>query len=435
MNENHISSANKDYAGIIGQMRKMLDDLQGLCPVGNELESIKSTVDSAPKSSIDTLPGQVEAINTLLADNYDPVPEVSSQLEDDLNEVCVEAAAARDELLKMSIGSNKDRISKMILDNTILSLPTGIKSLDDAIFGGFRPGTIVFGGIPSCGKTTLALQMATKNAEDGCIVIYVSYEMSEAILVAKSIAKGLEQKNRNAGKKPTDPSISAATILLGTKASAGQLIDKEEIRSGIEQFYNTVGDNLIILERKNGMMETATDIRNQIETIVELVRDAYGDKKSVIAYIDYLQIVPSQNNTTNDKVSVDCNMAVFQSMANELEIPVVIISSLGRASYTKQISIDSFKESGSIEYSADTLIGLEYQGVGEKNFDVEVAKNMNPRKVELVILKQRTGSAGQKVPLDYYPEADLFVDPNSLLNPSATTDSSDEDDFDDDFDF
>lgn len=121
---------------------------------------------------------------------------------------------------------------------------------------------------------------------------------------------------------------------------------------------------------------------------------------------------------------------MFQAMANELEIPVVIISSLGRNSYNKPISIDSFKESGSIEYSADTLIGLQYQGVGEKNFDIESAKNMNPRKVELCILKQRTGCAGQKVQLDYYPEADLFVDPNSLLNPSATTDSSDEDDFD-----
>lgn len=114
-------------------------------------------------------------------------------------------------------------------------------------------------------------------------------------------------------------------------------------------------------------------------------------------------------------------------MANELEIPVVIISSLGRASYTKQISIDSFKESGSIEYSADTLIGLQYQGVGEKNFDIESAKIMNPRKVELCILKQRIGSAGQKVQLDYYPEADLFVDPYAPVKPLPTTDSSDND--------
>lgn len=264
MNENHISSANKDYAGIIGQMRKMLDDLQGLCPVGNELESIKSTVDSAPKSSIDTLPGQVEAINTLLADNYDPVPEVSSQLEDVPHEVCIEATAARDKLHKMCIGSRKNQMTKIILENTIQTLPTGFPSLDEVLNGGVRNGTIVFGGIPSCGKSTLALQLASQNAEDGSIVIFVSLEMSEEILVAKSVARMLELQKRNAGKKPTDPSISAATILLGTKASAGQLIDKEEIRSGIEQFYNTVGDNLIILERKNGMMETATDIRNQI---------------------------------------------------------------------------------------------------------------------------------------------------------------------------
>ena len=287
------------------------------------------------------------------------------------------------------------------------------------------------GGIPSCGKSTLAWQIASYIAENGNIVVYVSLEMFEVYLVSKSIARELEAKRRKKGKKAEERSISATDILFGIENVSVE--DQREIKEAENQFYNKAGENLIILECEIGQKVTAEYISDKIENIVQKVKAAYGDKKHVVAFIDYLQIIPTENNLTNDKIAVDSNMANFQLIANNLKIPVVIISSLGRNSYNKPVTLDSFKESGSIEYSADTLIGLQYQGVKNKDFDLNRAKAENPRKVELVLIKQRMGALADNIKLDYYPACDLFVDPMVSKTDDNIEDDFDDDDDDDDF--
>ena len=44
-------------------------------------------------------------------------------------------------------------------------------------------------------------------------------------------------------------------------------------------------------------------------------------------------------------------------------MPIVGISSFNRENYTAPVNLSSFKESGSIEYSSDVLIGLQYDGM------------------------------------------------------------------------
>ena len=57
---------------------------------------------------------------------------------------------------------------------------------------------------------------------------------------------------------------------------------------------------------------------------------------------------------------------------------ILLISALNRFSYNREISLESFKESGSIEYSADVILGMQYQGMERtrrKNaFSLEEAK-------------------------------------------------------------
>ena len=70
--------------------------------------------------------------------------------------------------------------------------------------------------------------------------------------------------------------------------------------------------------------------------------------------------------------------------------------------------MESFKESGAIEYSSDVLIGLQIEGAGGKDFDVNEAKNKDPRKIELVILKNRSAATGGKIAFEYYPMFNYF---------------------------
>ena len=71
--------------------------------------------------------------------------------------------------------------------------------------------------------------------------------------------------------------------------------------------------------------------------------------------------------------------------------------------------MESFKESGDIEYSADVLLGLQLQGVEETDFDVNEAKQKDPREVELTVLKNRNGRTGDVLEYSYSSPFNLFV--------------------------
>lgn len=66
------------------------------------------------------------------------------------------------------------------------------------------------------------------------------------------------------------------------------------------------------------------------------------------------------------------------------------------------------KEIGSVEFGSDVIWGLQLKGVGSSGFDVNTAKNKNPREIELVILKNRNGSTGGTLSFEYYPMFNYF---------------------------
>jgi replicative DNA helicase len=108
----------------------------------------------------------------------------------------------------------------------------------------------------------------------------------------------------------------------------------------------------------------------------------------------------------------------LKRISRDFHIPVVGISSLNRQNYSIPIGFESFKESGSIEYAADTLAGLQLAGIKEldPNEKQKVAnrekvnqmKNANPRKLELVLLKNRNGQACSSQEYLFYPITNLF---------------------------
>ena len=131
-----------------------------------------------------------------------------------------------------------------------------------------------------------------------------------------------------------------------------------------------------------------------------------GNKPVII--IDYLQILAPYSDRASDKQNTDKAVLELKRISRDCKIPVIAISSLNRSNYNMKISMEAFKESGAIEYSSDVLIGLQLEGVGQGDFDNEQAKRNNPREIELVILKNRNGATGEKVPFDYYTLFNYF---------------------------
>ena len=129
-----------------------------------------------------------------------------------------------------------------------------------------------------------------------------------------------------------------------------------------------------------------------------------------VVIIDYLQITEPEDIRATDKQNTDKAVLELKRMSRDYKIPVIGISSFNRVNYKTKVSMESFKESGAIEYSSDVLIGLQLEGTGETNFDVNEAKARDPRTVEFVILKNRNGQTGGKTVFNYYPKFNLFTE-------------------------
>ena len=103
----------------------------------------------------------------------------------------------------------------------------------------------------------------------------------------------------------------------------------------------------------------------------------------------------------------------LKHISRDYETPVLCISSFNRMNYAEPVSMESFKESGGIEYSSDVVIGLQLYGTGwytkkGETLDVDYEKSRTPRRIQARILKNRDGITGQFVNLEYFPAVNLF---------------------------
>ena len=125
--------------------------------------------------------------------------------------------------------------------------------------------------------------------------------------------------------------------------------------------------------------------------------------------IDYLQLMTSAggkakySGESRTQVVSDISR-MLKIMAKELNVPVVCLSQLSRASegrQDKRPQLSDLRESGSIEQDADVVIGLYRDGYYNKECE-------NPNLAEAIILKNRKGEVGS-VNLTWLPEYTAFA--------------------------
>ena len=300
------------------------------------------------------------------------------------------AAAERLADLDAAIQRNKTREA----------IKTGYPTLDNVLGdkgypGGLYPGLYFIGAISSLGKTTFSLQMADQIAATGQDVLIFSLEMPAVELMAKSISRltystAAEEQDR----KTTRGILSGARY---ARYSPGELdtIDKAKEK------YKEIAQNLYITEAMGNI--GAGDVR----TIVKRHFDITG--KRPVVFIDYLQILAPEDTKATEKQNTDRAVVELKRISRDFDIPIVAISSFNRENYAAAVSESAFKESGAIEYSSDVLIGLQFKGAGEKEFNARNAKANSPREIELVILKNRNGAIPQDpVKFNFYPLFNYF---------------------------
>ena len=276
------------------------------------------------------------------------------------------------------------------------SINTGYANLDQQA-GGLYPGLYVVAAISSLGKTTFCLQAAEQIAESGKDVIFFSLEQSRLELVTKGIARRTCQ---------TSPQ-SAVTSLQIRKG----YVPPQVLRAA-DEYREKVGNRLSIVEG---------NFACNIAYIRDYTRDYINNNNTrPVVFVDYLQILqPTEESRGNQKELVDKSVTELKRMSRELNLPVIVISSVNRANYLTPVDFESLKESGGIEYTADVIYGLQLQCLNddlfqqankltEKRKKVKEAKAASPRKIELVCLKNRYGIANFSCYFKYTPAYDLF---------------------------
>jgi len=266
-----------------------------------------------------------------------------------------------------------------------LGLDCGFRHLNH-VLNGLPDGVIILAGAPSCGKTTLAKQIADTVAEvEKVPVLFYSFEQSAEELRIKSLARLASVDSRRIWK-----------------GRAGNL-EWKKVEAAAGEYLQGTGPYLTIIEA--GRKDTVEAIR---AAAIMAQRKAGGGR--VLLVLDYLQIIPAGKEAPDAiREKIDANLSELRRLSRDMKSPVLVISSENRDAYkgNPKPSLAALKESGGIEYSADAVICL-WRDKEESERLTEKYKRLTVR-VEAHVLKNRNGELS-KIKLDFTPEWSLFME-------------------------
>ncbi|MBU1261706.1 replicative DNA helicase [bacterium] len=242
----------------------------------------------------------------------------------------------------------------------ITGVSTGFTDLDEKT-SGFQPSDlIIIAGRPSMGKTSIALSIAQNAAVKEKVPVGIfSLEMSQSQLVLRllcSEARVDAHRLRTGRLSKSDlPRISLA---------AGALSDSEIYLD------DTASMNAIEMKAKARRLKAQYNIG--------------------LLIIDYLQLMEGTGRFTENRQQEISEISRFlKGLAKELNIPVVALSQLSRATeiQRRKPQLSDLRESGAIEQDADLVLFVyreEYYKPTEDNEGI----------AEIIIGKQRNGPTG-----------------------------------------
>lgn len=281
-------------------------------------------------------------------------------------------------------------------ENLVKPIPTGFKLLDETLNGGIKQGLYAIGAISSLGKTTLVHQIADNLAKDGHDVLFFSLEMDRFQMLSKSLSRLSYQIAEEEGRNTDKFALCHSDIVQAYKLKGKQV---EMLDTAVELYKA----NYVRKIKYEFGAKSGEEIAKAVDDYIN-----YTEKKPIVI-VDFLQYV--KGTKQDARMATNENVAILKDLVVKHGITVILISSFNRSSYKTQASMESFKESGEIEYISDVLIGLQLKGCqGDKitQSQIDKAKAEPVRSVELKLLKQRDGIATKTIDFKYNPRFNYF---------------------------
>jgi replicative DNA helicase len=253
----------------------------------------------------------------------------------------------------------------------VTGLATHFEEFDRMTSGLQKSELTIIAARPSMGKTALAINIAQNAAIHGSKTVAVfSLEMSKESLLRRMLA--------------------SEALVDSQKIQKGFLLreDREKLTNALER----------LVEAKLFVDDTPGISLTEMRAKARRLRQQAGGLDLVV--IDYLQLMsggsmgPGAKRYENRTQEVSAISRGLKALAKELEIPVIALSQLSRASEQrggdKKPMLSDLRESGSIEQDADVVAFIHRESYYNRD-------NPDPdtdNKAEVIIAKQRNGPTG-----------------------------------------
>ena len=290
-----------------------------------------------------------------------------------------------DTMQKLS-GADRDKFA---------GIPTGFNYLDNILTGLGRSDLIILAARPGMGKTSFALNIATRVA------------MQQKVPVAIfSLEMTCEQL--------TDRILSSTAGIDSQAFRTGRLnnSDWNDFANATSLLYNVP----IYMDDSSGI--SVPEIKAKIRQINQ---DPKRDKIGLVI-IDYLQLMTggTQDSKGNREQEVAFISRTLKAIAKELNVPIIALSQLSRATElrggSKRPQLSDLRESGAIEQDADIVAFIhrpEYYGINQDENGMPTAGM-----AEIIIAKHRNGAVTD-VNLRFLKDQARFADVDETLMPEA----------------
>ncbi len=253
-------------------------------------------------------------------------------------------------------------------DGALTGVPSGFLDLDEMTTGFQRSELVIVAARPSMGKTAFCLNLATHAAIEGHGVAVFSLEMSKDSLVQRMLcaeARVDSQAVRRGTLRDTD--FTRLARAAGILQTAPIWID------------DTPALTLLEMRSKARRLRAENDVR--------------------MIVVDYLQLMRSPEYSDNRVQEISDISRSLKGLARELEVPVIALSQLSRASEQRggdrHPLLSDLRDSGAIEQDADIVLFIHrpemYRDLREK---AEQAGDTLEGKADIILAKHRNGPTG-----------------------------------------
>ena len=272
----------------------------------------------------------------------------------------------------------------------VTGLATDFTELDRMTSGLQKGELIIIAARPSMGKTALAINIAQNAAiKRKATVAVFSLEMSKESLLRRMLASQawVDQRKLQTG-------------FLGRE-------DQGKLQNALEQ----------LVESRIFIDDTAGISLAEMRAKARRLKQNAGGLDLVV--VDYLQLMsatlPSAGGKRyeNRTQEVSAISRGLKALAKELDVPVVALSQLSRASERrgddKRPMLSDLRESGSIEQDADVVAFIHREAYYNRDEEMTEA---DKAKSEIILAKQRNGPTGI-VHLNFISRYHAISDPDS----------------------